>query len=81
MSVQDATPPRRSAVSLIDRWSIGAVVIAFVVIAPLLSVLWIAVNPTENIWPHLMTTVLPRYLINTGVLMLSVGALAARPKG
>lgn len=58
-------------------WSAGAVVIAALVLAPILAVVWIAAFPTENIWPHLMSTTLPRYLRNTGILMLGVGAGAA----
>ena len=60
-----------------DPWSVGAVFIAAVVVAPMLSVLWIAFHPTENIWPHLMATVLPRYLGNTLILMAGVGVLTA----
>jgi iron(III) transport system permease protein len=44
---------------------------------PILAVLWIAATPTENIWPHLMATTLPRYLGNTLTLMLAVGVGAA----
>ncbi len=51
--------------------------IAAVVLAPVISVLWIAFHPTENIWPHLMTSVLPRYLGNTLILMVGVAALTA----
>ena len=61
----------------LDVWSAGALLIAALVVLPLISVLWIAANPAENIWPHLMATVLPRYLINTGILMVAVGGLAA----
>ncbi len=57
-------------------WSAGAVLIAAVVLAPILSVLVIALTPKENIWPHLISTTLPRYLGNTAVLMLSVGILS-----
>ena len=57
-------------------WSLGASVIAILVVTPILSVLWIAANPTENIWPHLMATTLPRYLGNTLVVMGSVAVLA-----
>ncbi|SDN37866.1 iron(III) transport system permease protein [Lutimaribacter pacificus] len=57
-------------------WSAGAVLIAAVVLAPILSVLVIALTPKENIWPHLISTTLPRYLGNTAVLMLSVGVLS-----
>jgi iron(III) transport system permease protein len=60
-----------------DGWSIGAVVIAAVVLAPMLAVLWIAFHPTENIWPHLVATVLPRYFTATLRLMIGVGVLTA----
>ncbi|WP_415183559.1 ABC transporter permease [Phaeovulum sp.] len=58
-------------------WSVGALLIAAVVLAPILSVLWIALNPVENIWPHLMATTLPRYMGNTAFLTLGVGVLAS----
>jgi iron(III) transport system permease protein len=60
-----------------DLWVPGAVVIAAVVLAPILSIVWIAFNPVENIWPHLMATVLPRYLMTTILLMLGVALLTA----
>ena len=58
-------------------WSVGAVLIALLVLAPIVAVIWFAVTPTENIWPHLRSTTLPRYLRNTGVLMISVGLSTA----
>ena len=58
-------------------WTVAAVIIAGVVVAPMLAVLWLALHPTENIWPHLVATVLPRYLQNTLILMLGVGVLSA----
>ncbi|MDO8884554.1 iron ABC transporter permease [Pseudotabrizicola sp.] len=61
----------------LDLWSLGALLIAVVVLAPMASVLWIAFHPTENIWPHLSATVLPRYLGNTLVLMVGVAVLTA----
>jgi iron(III) transport system permease protein len=71
---QLARPPRRLR---LDLWTPGAVLIAAVVVAPILSIVWIAMTPTENIWPHLMATVLPRYLATTLMLMLGVAALTA----
>ncbi|SEO15571.1 iron(III) transport system permease protein [Salinihabitans flavidus] len=73
-NIKPARPIRRLAIS---PWSIGALAIAVVVLAPIIAVFAIALFPTENIWPHLLATTLPRYLSNTLVLMLSVGALAA----
>lgn len=60
-----------------DLWSAGALAIAGLVLVPILAVIWMAMNPSENIWPHLMATVLPRYLGNTLILMTGVGAFAA----
>lgn len=63
--------------SRIDPWSFGAAVIAIVVLMPILAIIWFAFHPTDNIWPHLIATTLPRYLSNTAILMVSVGALSA----
>lgn len=61
----------------LDGWSVGATLIALVVLAPMISVVWIAFHPSENIWPHLVATVLPRYLATTLRLMIGVGVLSA----
>lgn len=58
-------------------WSIGALVIAAIVLLPIAAVVVLALNPTENIWGHLISTTLPRYMRNTVVLMLCVGLVAA----
>jgi iron(III) transport system permease protein len=60
-----------------DGWSLGAVLIAGLVLMPVLAVVWFAFHPTENIWPHLIATTLPRYLGNTLLLMAGVGLLTA----
>ncbi len=56
-------------------WSVLAVAIAMLVLMPVGAVLWFALWPSENIWPHLWSTVLPRYLGNTVLLMVCVGVL------
>lgn len=61
----------------LDPWSVGAVAIALLVLMPILSVVWLAFTPEENIWPHLIATTLPRYLVNTGMLMGGVALLSA----
>lgn len=68
---------RAALLRIADPWSVGAVAIALLVLAPMAAVLWIAFHPSENIWPHLMATVLPRYLGNTLLLMAGVGVLTA----
>ncbi|SLN14182.1 Putative 2-aminoethylphosphonate transport system permease protein PhnV [Pseudoruegeria aquimaris] len=61
----------------VSPWSVGAVIVAALVLAPILAVVWIAFNPSENIWPHMMATTLPRYLKTTFVMAVSVGAITA----
>jgi len=47
------------------------------VVAPIVAIFWMALNPVENVWPHLIATVLPRYLANTALIAGSVAALSA----
>ncbi|WP_228408728.1 ABC transporter permease [Profundibacter amoris] len=68
--------PARKPIWRPDPWSAGALLIAALVMMPIASVVWIAFHPAENIWPHLLATTLPRYLVNSLVMMLSVGVLA-----
>jgi iron(III) transport system permease protein len=53
-----------------------ACVIAAIILIPILAVIYLAFHPSENIWPHLIQTTLPRYLFNSLVLMLATGLLA-----
>ena len=50
---------------LFSRWSVMALLIALIVCLPILSVIWLAFNPEENIWPHLLATVLESYILTT----------------
>lgn len=61
----------------LDTWTVGAGLIAALVLMPIFSVVWIAANPSENIWPHLIATTLPRYLGNTIAVMAWVAVLSA----
>ncbi|WP_084632050.1 ABC transporter permease [Oceanospirillum maris] len=58
-------------------WQLSVWVIAGIVLLPVFAVLWLAFFPDENIWPHLLSTVLPGYIQTTLGLMLGVGVLAA----
>ncbi len=79
--MEDVATQTARKVGLPSGWSIGAAAIALLVIAPILSVIWIAMAPMisggENIWPHLVETTLPRYLRNTLWLMAGVGLMTA----
>ena len=68
---------RKPRLTRLDPWSAGAVLIAAIVLMPIGAVLWIAATPAENIWPHLLATVLPRYLSTTLTLMAGVSLLTA----
>lgn len=54
-------------------WILGGSLVALIVAAPLLAIAWIALFPSENIWPHLASTILPRHSWNTIVLMTGNG--------
>lgn len=55
----------------LDGWLIAAVLIALLVGGPIVSVVLLALDPVENIWPHLISTTLPRYLSNSVVLAVA----------
>lgn len=61
------------------RWRVGVwdlinFSVACVFVCPLVFVVSLAFFPTENIWPHLLRTVLPGYIRNTLYLVAGVGA-------
>jgi iron(III) transport system permease protein len=55
-------------------WTAGVAIIVSVVALPVATVLLLAINPADNIWPHLVSTVLPGSLWRT--LLLSAGVAA-----
>lgn len=63
--------------NLPDRWTVGAMTLAAVLLIPLLAIAWLALFPAENIWPHLLEHALPLYLGNTLMLMAMVAIGAA----
>ena len=62
----------RHWISKIDWWTIWVLVLALVIAIPIFFVIGLALFPTENIWPHLASTVLPRLVSTTLSLMLGV---------
>ena len=66
----------RLNMGLISPWSVVACVIAVVVLIPIVAVISLSFFPKENIWPHLISTTLPRYLFNSLSLMTITGILA-----
>ncbi len=56
-------------------WSIGAMLICLILIGPFVALLYKASGDSGGLWGHLMSTVFPRYAINTVLLMMGVGAV------
>ena len=56
-----------------DGWTLLTLVLAGLIAVPLGSVLVTAMGPSDGIWSHLVSTVLPVYVSNTVWLMLGVG--------
>jgi len=59
--------------SWLNGWTIGTVIVAFIVILPIAAVIFIALTPSDDIWAHLASTVLPLYIGTTLQLMIGVG--------
>ena len=56
-------------------WTIAVALILAVVALPIVTVLLLAVDPADNIWPHLARTVLPGSLARTLLLAAGAGTL------
>lgn len=63
----------RARVVQADAWTLSGIALAMLIVLPVAAILYLAFNPTENIWPHLLRTSLPRYINNSLLLMLGVG--------
>ena len=57
-----------------DLWRAGAFTVAGLTVLPVFAILFLAFFPSENIWPHLIGTTLPKYVGNTLLLLGGVGA-------
>lgn len=53
----------------------AAGLIAVAIALPILAIVFLSLRPQENIWPHLLNTVLPGYIWQTLELMVGVGFL------
>nr|WP_319390119.1 iron ABC transporter permease [uncultured Cohaesibacter sp.] len=68
-------PPRTGGGSRLGYWLL--LLVLLLVIAPVLSLLVIAFGDAGDVWPHLLSTVLPRSIATTVWLMLGVGGLTS----
>ena len=69
----EAFPRRLAKRFQLDFWTSGTLLLAFFIAAPLLAVSTFALQPSGDIWHHLLTTVLSRYVMTTIGLMVGVG--------
>ena len=59
-----------------EHWlGVVALLVGLALILPVVTIVYLAFTPAENIWPHLMATVLPGYVWRTVALMAGVGAV------
>ncbi|MDT2018261.1 MAG: iron ABC transporter permease, partial [Planktomarina sp.] len=61
------------------NWNFGFIVaalIAMIFVFPIVSIVWISTSVETSQWTHLISTVLPRYLTNSLILMAGVGLLS-----
>ena len=82
MSAGALWPPRnplrgvvKGTLGRFSGWSLLTYAIAALIAFPILAVLGYAFVPAPEVWAHLASTVLPRYVINTLVLTVGVGVL------
>jgi len=61
------------SLSWLNGWTIGTVIIAMIAITPIVTVIFISFTPSDDIWAHLVSTVLPLYISTTLLLMIGVG--------
>ena len=59
-----------------SQWTLASLALTLLLLGPILSVFAAATGDSEGLWPHLFQTVLPRYVSNTLILMVGVGALS-----
>ena len=57
-----------------NSWTLVSLCVAVLVALPVVAVIWTALTPSGDIWPHLIATSLPGYIGTTLWLMLGVGA-------
>ena len=67
---------RRAIGQRADGWFLLTMVVAFVLAGPILAVFAAATQSSEDLWSHLASTVLPRYVFNTLILVVGVSVVA-----
>jgi len=71
--IDTAVLARQPSAPRIDGWAAGALLVAGLIATPIIAVILLAVAPSDDIWHHLASTVLPHYLVTTALLATGVG--------
>ena len=58
---------------LFNRWTVGTLLVATLIATPLVAVVALALTPSDDVWQHLVETVLGKYVLTTLHLVLGVG--------
>ena len=70
------TKPKNTSLARIFRteqtWPKTSILLSLVVLLPVTGLLWAALGTDENIWRHLLDSVLPTYIVNSLILMIGV---------
>jgi iron(III) transport system permease protein len=56
-------------------WTVAVALVLALMLLPIVTILTLAFTASDNVWPHLLRTVLPGSLWETAVLMSGVGVL------
>ena len=64
-----------SARGWFNPWTFATLVLVVIFLGPIVAVFVAATGDSGGLWDHLFETVLPRYVVNTLVLMAGVGAV------
>ena len=57
-------------------WQLSAIICSLFVLMPVFNILFVSLGDNQGLLSHLRETVLPRYFVNTIILMVGVGLVA-----
>lgn len=63
--------------SIVDGWRLGAVATCLLVLMPILGLSLLALGDSSTIWPSMLQTVLPRYILTTLAFTVGVALITA----
>ena len=73
--LRPAKPKNTSLVRILrteQTWPKTSVLLSLFVLLPVTGLLWAAIGTDENIWQHLLNSVLPSYIVNSLILVTGV---------